>query len=138
MNIPPDRMYHSKRDMEKQIKICLAGRAAEELVFGRDGITTGASNDLEKATQIIVSLVKRFGMNNKAGMLNYDILYGSSEGIGDDIIIECRKQMEELYNSTKKVLKENLSLLHAIAQSLLEKETLDEQQLNEIIFAKAV
>ena len=138
MNIPPDRMYHSKRDMEKQIKICLAGRAAEELVFGRDGITTGASNDLEKATQIIVSLVKRFGMNNKAGMLNYDILYGSSEGIGDDIIIECRKQMEELYNSTKKVLKENLSLLHAIAQSLLDKETLDEQQLNEIIFAKAV
>ncbi len=136
MNIPPDRMYHRKKDMEQQIQISLAGRAAEELIFGQDGITTGASNDLEKATEIMLSLVKRFGMNDMAGMLNYDILYGSSNGISADIVKECRKQMEELYNDTKKVLKDNISLLHSIAHNLLEMETLGEQELNEIINQK--
>jgi cell division protease FtsH len=136
MNIPPDRMYHRKKDMEQQIQISLAGRAAEELIFGQDGITTGASNDLEKATEIMVSLVKRFGMNDMAGMLNYDILYGSSNGISADIVKECKKQMDELYNNTKKVVKDNISLLHSIAQNLLERETLGEQELNEIISQK--
>jgi cell division protease FtsH len=100
------------------------------------GITTGASNDLEKATEIMLSLVKRFGMNDMAGMLNYDILYGSSNGISADIVKECKKQMDELYNNTKKVLKDNISLLHSIAQNLLERETLGEQELNEIISQK--
>jgi cell division protease FtsH len=140
MNIPPDRMYYKKKDMENSIKIALAGRAAEELIFGEDNITTGASNDLEKATGTLLNMVRRFGMNSKSGLLNYDVLYNNGfRHIHEDILQECKTSMDKLYYEVKELLQGNKKLLERIAENLLARETLDEKDLDLIIqtFSKA-
>ncbi|HHU49704.1 MAG: ATP-dependent zinc metalloprotease FtsH [Caldicoprobacterales bacterium] len=140
MNIPPDRMYHKKKDMENSIRIALAGRASEELVFGEANVTTGAANDLEKATDTLLNMIRRFGMNSRSGLLNYDVLYNNGfRQVQDDIIEECRTHMDELYQEVKELLQKNRRVLGAIAESLLTHETLEEKDLDLIIqaFAKA-
>lgn len=140
MNIPPDRMYHRKKDMENSIRVALAGRAAEELIFGEDNITTGASNDLEKATGTLLNMIRRFGMNAKSGLLNYDVLYNNGlQQVQDEILEECRRRMDELYKEVRDLLRNNRRILEAIAENLLARETLDEKDLDLIInaFAKA-
>lgn len=140
MNIPPDRMYYKKKDMEASIKIALAGRAAEELIFGEENITTGASNDLEKATGTLLNMIRRFGMNAKSGLLNYDVLYNNGfQQVQDEILEECRRRMDELYKEVRDLLRNNRRILEAIAENLLARETLDEKDLDLIInaFAKA-
>ncbi len=134
MNIPPDRMFRSKREMTHNLQIALAGRIAEEIIYGEENITTGASNDIEKATEIVSAMVKHFGMNKKAGMINYDVLYGSrSAGADNEVVSECRRIMEELYIETRQLLKDHMELLMKITELLLEKETLNEEDLNELI-----
>ena len=139
MNIPPERMYHKKKDLENSIKIALAGRGAEELIFGEENITTGASNDLEKATGTLLNIVRRLGMNTKSGLLNYDVLYNNGfRQVQDEVLEECRVRMDEFYHEVKELLWENRKILKALAESLLIHETLDEKDLDQIIaFAKA-
>lgn len=131
MNIPPDKMYRSKKDMIDSIKIALAGRVAEELVFGEENITTGASNDIEKATQIILSMTKQFGMDKKIGMLNYDVVHGQrGTGMNPEIIQACRKMMDHLYEDTKDIISQNMHALETLAKELLIKETLNEEDID--------
>jgi cell division protease FtsH len=140
MNIPPDRMYYKKKDMEASIKIALAGRAAEELIFGEENITTGASNDLEKATGTLLNMIRRFGMNAKSGLLNYDVLYNNGfREVQEEVLDECRTRMDELYEEVKELLLKNKRVLEAVAESLLTHETLEEKDLDLIVqaFAKA-
>jgi len=125
VNIPPERMYWTKKELEEQIMVNLAGRCAEELHFGIDGVTTGASNDIEKATQTAMQYVAKFGMG---------------EGIVDRIALkddnsvnkEVAQLTERLYNEAKKLLKENYLKLEILANRLLQKETLDGDEVREI------
>ncbi|MCL2377563.1 MAG: AAA family ATPase [Defluviitaleaceae bacterium] len=125
VNIPPERMYWTKKELEEQIMVNLAGRCAEELRFGAEGVTTGASNDIEKATQTAMQYVAKFGMG---------------EGIVDRIALkddhnvnkECVQLTERLYNEARSLLKENYAKLEALAMSLLEKETLDGDEVRAI------
>ncbi len=134
MNIPPDRMYYRKRDMENSIKIALAGRAAEEIVFGQDNVTTGASNDLERATEVLLDMVRRFGMGKSSGLLNYDVLYSNGIRQGsDEVLRQCRETMDLFYEEVKGLLIRHRYTLEAIAKALLEKETLDEHELDQVI-----
>lgn len=134
MNIPPDRMYHKKKDMENSIRIALAGRAAEEIIFGADQVTTGASNDLQKATEILLNMVRRYGMNQRSGLLNYDVLYNNGfRQIQDALLDECKDQMEWMYTEVKRLLEHNRPILEAIAEELLQKENLDEAELEAVI-----
>lgn len=136
MNIPPDRMYRTKKDMEKDIMVSLGGRCAEEIVFGEDNITTGASGDIERATETVLSMVKRFGMNKNTGLISYDVLYKNSfNGINDKILDECKNKLDELYSEVKSLLIENMGKLDCIANALLEKETLEEEEIDSIIAA---
>lgn len=137
VSLPPDRMYRRKKEMENSIKIALGGRAAEEIIFGKDNITTGASNDIEKVTHIALSLVKRFGMGDKAGMLNYDMLHQNSGGHDGEILDECKALVERFYEETTKLLIENKYLLDRIARVLLAKETIDEDCLERIMKGEA-
>ncbi len=131
MNIPPDRLYRSKLDMIHSIKIALSGRIAEEIIFGEDNITTGAGNDIEKATEILVAMIKQFGMNQKLGMLNYKILQGNnSSTVDSNILEECRRMIEFYYEETKTLIHDNMDLLRNIAEALLDKETLNEEDIN--------
>ena len=134
MNIPPDRMYYRKKDMENSIRIGLAGRAAEELIFGEKNITTGASNDLEKATETILNMVRRFGMNPKSGLLNYDVLYRNGmQQVQEEILQECKNTMDQFYREVRTLLQENRKILAAIAENLLARETLEERDLDAIL-----
>lgn len=134
MNISPDSMYSKKKDMENNIKIALAGRAAEELVFGYDNITTGAANDIERATQIILNMAKTFGMDSDIGLINYDVLRQNGiAGMHEDIIGQCKRNLSSIYEEVKKLLQENRAILDKIASELLHRETIYECELDSII-----
>ena len=133
MNIPPDKMYRTKKEMINNIKIALAGRIVEELTFGKDNITTGASNDIQKATELLVAMIKQFGMSEEIGMINYDILYGHQGITGDKLIKISKEKMRNLYNETKILIEKNLGLIGSIAKKLLDKETLNEEEIDRCI-----
>jgi len=121
--------------MEVQIMISLAGRAAEELIFGEDNITTGASNDIEKATQIIRDYVVKYGMSKSLGLLNIDVLFNNqSQAFSEEALIkECSKHMERLYKETRNLIIEHKYYLNQIAKGLLYKESLSEEDLDDIM-----
>jgi len=130
MNIPPDKMYNTKKEMINNIKIALAGRIVEELIFGADNVTTGASNDIQRSTEILVAMIKQFGMSEEIGMINYDVVFGR-QGSADGKLAEITKnEMQTLYNETKMLIENNLDLVNAIAEKLLDKETLNEEEIN--------
>jgi len=135
MNIPPDRMFYTKKDMESQIKISLAGRIAEELIFGKDNITTGASNDIEKATEIIRDYAMRYGMDEEFGMLNLHVLMETLDASAASRILleQSSKLMKTLYEETKALMIKHQKLLITIAHELLAKETLEEEDLQRLI-----
>ncbi|AFS77988.1 cell division protease-like protein [Gottschalkia acidurici 9a] len=132
MNIPQDKMYHTKKDIENNIMVALGGRAAEEIKFGKDDITTGALNDLQKTTDMAMSMVGKFGMDEEIGLLNYEVVLGSNLGSNSYIIERTKVIIKELYDRTLKTLKENEILLENVTSKLLEKETLNEDELNEM------
>jgi len=126
VNIPPERMYWTKKELEEQIMVHLAGRAAEEVHFGVNGVTTGASNDIEKATQTALQYVAKFGMGE--GLLD-------RLALKDDQATnkECAELINRLYDETKAILIKNHRALEAIAESLLGKETLDGDEVTRAI-----
>ncbi len=131
-----DRTLQRKAKFEDDLAFALGGRAAEEIVFG--DITTGASNDLERVTQIARSMVTRHGMSEKLGPMVYGqkeelVFLGReigeqrdySDAVAEEIDQEVRRIVSEAYNKARRVLTENRELLDAIAQRLIEIETLD-------------
>ncbi|MDR5658333.1 AAA family ATPase [Serpentinicella sp. ANB-PHB4] len=133
MNIPPDRMYNTKMNMINHVKVALGGRIVEEIIFGSDHITTGASNDIQKATEIIVAMIKQFGMHDEIGMVNFDVLYGNRNFVDDDVKQLTKKEMKQLYDETKLMIRENIGLVEKVAEELLRKETLNEDEINKIV-----
>ena len=144
---PEDNKVHvSKAKLLDQITMILGGRVAEEIVYGADKISTGASSDLEKVTEIAKKMVTAWGMSDKMGAMTYGksqehVFMGRdfgttrdfSEEIAADLDREVKKIIDERYNVAKNVLTENRDLLEAIAKELLEKETLDDNDVTEII-----
>ncbi|OON95165.1 MAG: cell division protein FtsH [Candidatus Epulonipiscium fishelsonii] len=126
MNIPAERMYQSKKEILTQIKILLAGRIAEEIQFGNDYITTGAGNDIEKATTYIKDFVGKYGMDDSIGLLNLELLEEKGE-----ITKIAKKMIQDLYEETKRLLIENKNCLDAIANGLLTQETLNEEEIRQ-------
>lgn len=133
LNIPPDRMYNTKEQLLNRIKVGLGGRAAEEIQFGKDKITTGASGDIENVTNILVAMVKHYGMFDSTGLLNYSLL--ADEGLlnPSEIMKICAKTIQELYDEVKTLLLNNKKRLDALTQALLEKETIYDDELEDII-----
>lgn len=128
--IPQKTRLLSKKDLENEIIVYYAGRAAEEIILGKDFITTGASNDIEKATNLIYAYIDSFGMDEEVGHLKLSLIPGASNQLTTQEAISLSKT---LYTKTLVLLKEHQDLLHALAANLLEKETLLEPQIDEII-----
>jgi len=119
--------------METQIKISYAGRAAEEIYFGNQSdITTGASADIKQATNLIRNYISAYGMSEDFGMLNMDILVGG-RGQGQGIVDEAKRISTRLYSETLNFLRENQEKLVAVAEKLLVKETIFDEDLDEIL-----
>ena len=136
MNIPPDKMYQTKKDISDNIMIALGGRAAEEIIFGSENITTGASSDLQKATDMAIKMMGIYGMDEELGLVNYEVVLGENIGSNSFIIERLKKQIDLLYKETKKILIENKRFLDQIAISLLDKEVLDEAEINILMSKK--
>lgn len=129
VNIPKDRLYLSKQQLIARIKIALAGRVAEELIFGEEYITTGASNDIERATHDLKQLQLKYGMDAEIGMINLGVLTGQEQLVDSKWVEKSCIKMQELYEETKSLMIENQRILSLIADALLEQETLNEQQI---------
>ena len=121
LSIPKDTMFQSRTELKGSIQVLLAGRAAEELIFGPAEVTTGAGNDIQKASSLIVDYVDKFGMDPELGLFSIEALEGTSDS---QLIAKCRTLMTSFYEDTRKLLSENLSLLQKIAAELLDKESL--------------
>ncbi|GBC98767.1 ATP-dependent zinc metalloprotease FtsH [bacterium HR17] len=145
LNLPQeDRYLMTKQELLDEMTVMLAGRAAEELVFGE--ITTGAANDLERVTELARRMVCEFGMSERLGpvtlgrkagpvFLGRDIVEDRnySEEIASEIDREVRRIVEECYNRAKQLLTQHRAALETVAQRLLEKETLDGDELTQLL-----
>jgi cell division protease FtsH len=138
-----DKYYMSRTEMEETLVHLLGGRVAEKLVL--DDISTGASNDIERATKIARSMVTRYGMSEKLGPMAYgtdedEIFIGRdlgrsrnySEEVAAAIDKEMRTIIDKAYHTAESLLKENINKLHKVAEALLEKETLTAEEFEEI------
>lgn len=130
-----DKYYISKTEMQEKLIALLGGRAAEKLVL--DDISTGASNDIEVATQIARDMVTKYGMSDKLGPIDfqgkepYEIqMFG--ENIGDRIGQEVKLLIDTAYNDAQILLREHRDKLDEIADTLLRKEKINEQEFNKI------
>lgn len=133
LSIPEDRLFTDKSYLINKIMILLGGRAAEEIYLNLENITTGASNDLQKCTNIIGNMVGTYGMGKSIGLLNMETL--NSLGISNSSILieECKDIVNELYESTKNIILDNKSNMDCLINELLEKETLYEKDIKKIL-----
>jgi cell division protease FtsH len=146
-----DRYSLTKRHLESQISSLFGGRVAEELIFGADSVTTGAQNDIERATSIARHMVMKWGLSDKLGPLAYqdeegEVFLGHSvtqrKQVSDDtaraIDGEVRAVIDRNYERTRRILTENLERLHAMAEALVRYETLSSEQLDDVMAGRPV
>jgi len=144
-----DQWSYTKKKLLNNIAILLGGRVAEEYKFGKDSITTGASNDLQRATELARSMVCKWGMTDKMGPLAYGkddspIFIGKEMGRYKDyseetahaIDVEMKKIVEEQYQVAQSIIHGNKESLEQMVKELLEKETLHLEDINRIIGLK--
>jgi cell division protease FtsH len=147
MFLPEDDRYsHSKRRLESQISSLFGGRVAEELIFGGEAVTTGAANDIERATDISRNMVTRWGLSEKLGPLAYseeegEVFLGHSvtqhKMLSDEtahaIDEEVRHFIDTNYERAKRLLEDNMEKLHMMADALMKYETIDDKQIDSIM-----
>jgi cell division protease FtsH len=146
-----DRLSYSKQRLESQISSLFGGRLAEELIFGSDAVTTGASNDIERVTDIARNMVTRWGLSSKLGPMSYsdddgEVFLGHSvtqhKTVSDEtahlIDEEVRDIVERNYARARETLEGNVDKLHAMADALVKYETLDTEQIDDIMSGKPV
>ncbi len=150
MFLPEDDRYsHSKQRLESQISSLFGGRVAEEIIFGHEAVTTGASNDIERATEIARAMVTKWGLSEKMGPLAYgdedgEVFLGHSvtqhKTVSDDtansIDIEVRRIIDTNYERALSLIKENMDKLHLMAGALIKYETIDKEQIDDIMKGK--
>ncbi|NND59340.1 MAG: ATP-dependent zinc metalloprotease FtsH, partial [Gammaproteobacteria bacterium] len=141
-----DRYSYSKRRLESQISSLFGGRIAEQLIFGDDAVTTGASNDIERATDIARNMVTKWGLSEKLGPLTYseedgEVFLGRSvtqhkqvsDGTAHTIDEEVRRVIDTNYQRADQILQDNMDKLHKMADALIRYETIDENQIKDIM-----
>jgi cell division protease FtsH len=141
-----DKYSNSKEQLESQISSLFGGRIAEELIFGGDQVTTGASNDIKRATEIARNMVTKWGLSEKLGPLLYsdeeeEVFLGRSvtqhKNVSDDtahaIDEEIRSFIDRNYERAATILQTNMDKLHLMAEALIKYETIDSGQIDDIM-----
>jgi cell division protease FtsH len=141
-----DRYSQSKEQLESRISSMFGGRIAEELIFGIDKVTTGASNDIQRATEIARNMVTKWGLSERLGPLMYseeeeEVFLGRSvtqhKNVSDDtahaIDEEIRNFIDRNYERASRILTENAEKLHMMAEALIKYETIDSVQIDDIM-----
>ncbi|GAA4495969.1 ATP-dependent zinc metalloprotease FtsH [Pseudaeromonas paramecii] len=146
-----DRWSHSKQYLESMISSLYGGRLAEEIIYGREKMTTGASNDIERATELARKMVTQWGMSEELGPLLYadedgEVFLGRSvakaKHMSDDtarlIDAEIKHVINRNYDRAKHILNENLDILHAMKDALMKYETIDAKQIDDLMARREV
>jgi cell division protease FtsH len=146
-----DRYSHSRQRILSQICSLYGGRLAEEMTLGKDGVTTGASNDIQKATTLARNMVTRWGLSDELGPLLYDdedddpFARGMGKGarpMSEEtqrrIDAEVKKIIDDCYARAKQILEENRDILDAMAQALMKYETIGAKQLDQLMARQEV
>ncbi len=141
-----DRYSHSKQFLESRLCSLYGGRVAEELIFGTDMVTTGASNDIHRATQLARNMVTKYGLSAELGPMAYaeeeeEVFLGRSmtqtkhvsEATALRIDAEVRKLIDNAYDRATKLIRANLDKMHVMAAALLQWETIDADQIDAIM-----
>ena len=145
-----DRYSNSRQRINSMIAALFGGRVAEELIFGDDAVTTGASNDIERATDLARNMVTKWGLSEKMGPLAYseqeqEVFLGKSASqtsknmsneTASSIDSEIRKIIDSQYERATKLIKENLDKMHLMADALMKYETIDVEQIDQIMDGK--
>lgn len=139
-----DKYYATRSEMLDELKVLLGGRVAEALVLKE--ISSGASNDLQRATQLARQMICEYGMSENIGPVTFghrqdQVFLGRdiardkdySEEVAAEIDKEVRSFMEDAHAATEKLLSDNIDKLHVIAKALMEKETLEEEEINQLV-----
>ena len=139
-----DKYYATRSEMLDELKVLLGGRVAEALVLKE--ISSGASNDLQRATQLARQMICEYGMSENIGPVTFghrqdQVFLGRdiardkdySEEVAAEIDKEVRSFMEDAYAATERLLSDNIDKLHVIAKALMEKETLEEEEINQLV-----
>lgn len=132
LTIPEDRSYHRIDYLRNKIKVSLGGRAAEEIIFGKNRISTGAHGDISQTTDIALKMVTEYGMGETLGLIKLSSVGSLYSSYGNPVIEECKNLVNELYEETLELLRQNRDALDKIALELLDKETLYEDELNKL------
>ena len=146
-----DRYSASKRHLESQIASLFGGRVAEELIYGEDAITTGAENDIQRATEIARNMVTRWGLTPEMGPVCYtedenEVFLGRSvtqqkhisDGTAMRLDAEVRNIIDRNYARARAILQDKVDVLHAMAEALMEYETLDREQIDDLMAGRPV
>ena len=142
MQLPEgDRYSQDFTQMTSELAILMGGRVAEELINGKENITSGASSDIQQATRLAKAMVTRWGFSDALGFVNYKMgedQYGSlgndvSEVTAQTIDAEVRRLVNEGYEKAKSILTKQKTKLHAVAKALLEFETLTGDEIKRVI-----
>jgi len=145
-----DRYSHSRRYLISNVCSLFGGRIAEEMTLGKDGVTTGASNDIQRATGMVRNMVTKWGLSDKMGPLMYEedegevFLGRTAGGAGSNVSADTKRQIDEeirniiddCYATAEKLLQENVDKLHVMAEALMEYETIDTEQIDDIMEGK--
>lgn len=144
-----DRYSYSKQRLESQISCLFGGRIAEELIFGADAVTTGASNDIKRATELARNMVTKWGLSERLGPLTYgeddgEVFLGHSvthhKLVSDEtahlIDEEIRSLIDSNYARANRLLTENIKILHLMAEALMKYETIDSEQITDLMAGK--
>jgi cell division protease FtsH len=149
MRLPEnDRFTSSRIKLKADLAVAMGGRVAEEVIFGYDKVTSGASGDIQQATKLATYMVTELGMSDKVGPL----FYGSnpqdnyahhqsktkSEEVANLIDHEIKILVEEGYNKAKEIITSNLEVLHNLAKALLEYETITGDEIRGIVAGKPI
>ena len=139
MQLPDnDETSWSRKQMLAKMDVCMGGRVAEEVIFGLDKVTSGASSDFEQATSIAMNMVERWGMSEKLGHVAHKHLTGGGRNGGEAayseetrmaIDTEVKRLTDEAYLNAKRILKKHEDKLHLLAGALIEKETLTGEEV---------
>ena len=148
MFLPERDQYSASKDkLESQISSLFGGRVAEAIIYGKNKVTTGASNDIERATQLARNMVTKWGLSDRLGPMDYGDSEGSymgpqakpmSEKMAQMIDDEIRQVLDENYQRAEQILKDNIDILHNMAHALMDWETLDKFQIDDLMHGKTI
>lgn len=141
MQLPEkDETSVSRKQLLAKLDVCMAGRVAEELVFGEKEVTTGASSDFQHATKLARDMVTKYGMSERVGFVSQqyeDEGRNLSSGMRETIEQETRALLDASYARAKAILRSHIGDLHSLASRLLEEETLSGNQIRQLVSASS-